>query len=213
MPWTRRNIVLGGLALLGAGAVQKPAFAAASSNFAGTAVDNGVTFQKTNFAKIDKKWHRQVVKYFSSEPIGTVVVDTRHHFLYVIMVEVFRRNADMVEVIRAFAILSAESLMKDHPAKGWFLDRATQLQNDIAATFEEAVADGSIDGKIDGRAIAAELIAVMDGLQMLWLRDPTRFDMCPSEAMVSAVINARSAWRCLRLTPLCDVSVARCSSR
>ncbi|MGO7207086.1 L,D-transpeptidase, partial [Rhizobium ruizarguesonis] len=85
MPWTRRNIVLGGLALLGAGAVRKPAFAAASSFFDGTIVDNGVTFRRTNFAKIDKKWHRQVVKYFSSEPIGTVVVDTRHHFLYVIM--------------------------------------------------------------------------------------------------------------------------------
>lgn len=85
MVGTRRDILLGGLALLGVGAIQKPAFAVASSNFAGTAVDNGVTFQKTNFAKIDRKWHRQVVKYFSSEPIGTVVVDTRHHFLYVIM--------------------------------------------------------------------------------------------------------------------------------
>ncbi|MBY5440615.1 TetR/AcrR family transcriptional regulator [Rhizobium leguminosarum] len=93
------------------------------------------------------------------------------------MVGVFHRNAEMIEVIRTFAILNAESLMKDHPAKAWFLDRATQLQEDIAATFELAVADGSIDGKIDGRAIAAELIAVMDGLQMLWLRDPTRFDM------------------------------------
>ena len=85
MVWTRRNIVVGGLALLGAGAVRKPTLAAASSFFDGTAVDNGVTYRSTNFAKIDKKWHRQVVKYFSSEPIGTVVVDTRHHFLYLIM--------------------------------------------------------------------------------------------------------------------------------
>ncbi|MGO7591851.1 TetR family transcriptional regulator [Rhizobium leguminosarum bv. viciae] len=104
-------------------------------------------------------------------------------------VEVFRRNAEMIEVIRAFAILNAESLMKDHPAKAWFLGRATQLQNDIAATFERAVADGSIDGKIDGRAMAAELIAVMDGLQMLWLRDPTRFDMVGGlEAYISRLL-------------------------
>ena len=93
------------------------------------------------------------------------------------MVEVFRRNAGMVEVVRAFAILNAESLMKDHPAKAWFLDRATAMQNGIAATFERAIADGTIDGRIDSRAMAAELIAVMDGLQMLWLRDPDRFDM------------------------------------
>jgi lipoprotein-anchoring transpeptidase ErfK/SrfK len=82
---TRRDMLLGGLALLGAGTVQNPVLAAAASYFAGTAVDNGVTFRTTNFAKIDKQWRRQVVKYFSSEPIGTVVVDTRHHFLYVIM--------------------------------------------------------------------------------------------------------------------------------
>ncbi|PDS43910.1 TetR family transcriptional regulator [Rhizobium anhuiense] len=105
------------------------------------------------------------------------------------MVEVFRRNAEMVEVIRAFAILNAESLMKDHPAKAWFLNRATQLQNDIVATVDRAVADGSIDGRIDGKAIAAELIAVMDGLQMLWLRDPARFDMVGGlEAYVSRLL-------------------------
>ncbi|MBB4254992.1 TetR/AcrR family transcriptional regulator [Rhizobium sp. BK008] len=105
------------------------------------------------------------------------------------MVEVFRRNAEMVEVIRAFAILNAESLMKDHPAKAWFLNRATQLQNDIAATVDRAVADGSIDGRIDGKAMAAELIAMMDGLQMLWLRDPARFDMVGGlEAYVSRLL-------------------------
>ena len=80
----RRDVLLGGLALLGAGTVSNPVFAAASY-FAGTAIDNGVTFRATNFAMIDKRWRRQVVKYFSSEPIGTVVVDTRNHFLYLIM--------------------------------------------------------------------------------------------------------------------------------
>ncbi|RUW77395.1 L,D-transpeptidase, partial [Mesorhizobium sp. M4B.F.Ca.ET.049.02.1.2] len=50
-----------------------------------TATDNNFVYRKTNFAKIDKRWHRQIVKYFSSESVGTVVVDTRHHFLYLIM--------------------------------------------------------------------------------------------------------------------------------
>ncbi len=85
MTITRREFVAGGLATaaLGLGAVE--AAAQASSYFAGTTVDNGVTFRATNFAKIDKKWHKQVVKYKSSEPAGTVVVDTRHHFLYLII--------------------------------------------------------------------------------------------------------------------------------
>ncbi|QFY63826.1 L,D-transpeptidase (plasmid) [Rhizobium grahamii] len=85
MVWTRRSFLHGGLAALGAAAIAKPDLASAASYFDGTSVDNGVTFRRTNFAVIDKQWHRQVVKYFSTEPIGTVVVDTRHHFLYLIM--------------------------------------------------------------------------------------------------------------------------------
>ncbi|WP_028749350.1 TetR/AcrR family transcriptional regulator [Rhizobium mesoamericanum] len=107
------------------------------------------------------------------------------------MVDIFRRNAGMIEVVRAFAILNAESLMKDHPAKTWFLDRTAQMQNDIAATFEQAIAEGSIDGGIDAMAMAAELIAMMDGLQMLWLRQPDRFDMVGGlEAYVNRLLTS-----------------------
>jgi lipoprotein-anchoring transpeptidase ErfK/SrfK len=80
---TRREVVFGGLAAAALAGVGE-ADAAAADWFAGTAVDNGVTYKKTNFAKVNPKWRRQVVKYHSSEPIGTVVVDTRHHFLYLI---------------------------------------------------------------------------------------------------------------------------------
>ncbi len=85
MNLNRRDVLAGGLATLAAGLSTGGAQAAAASYFAGTLVDNGVTFKATNFARIDKKWHRQVVKFKSSEPQGTIVVDTQHHFLYVIM--------------------------------------------------------------------------------------------------------------------------------
>jgi len=85
MIFSRREIVLGGMAMLATGLGGSEAEAQASSYFAGTSVDNGVTFRATNFKKIDKKWHRQVVKFKSSEPQGTVVVDTRNHFLFLIM--------------------------------------------------------------------------------------------------------------------------------
>ncbi len=55
-----------------------------SAYFAGTAEDNGVTFRVTNFSKVQKPWKRQLVKYFSSEPQGTVVIDTKNHFLYIV---------------------------------------------------------------------------------------------------------------------------------
>jgi lipoprotein-anchoring transpeptidase ErfK/SrfK len=82
MRLTRREVVLGGLAAAVAGSVEVEA--AAADWFAGTATDNGVTYKRTNFSKVAPKWRRQVVKYYSSEPIGTVVVDTRNHFLYLI---------------------------------------------------------------------------------------------------------------------------------
>jgi hypothetical protein len=69
---TRRDVLIGGLAAFASAAGAAPAWAATGgkSYFAGTAVDNGVTYRLTNFSKIDKKWHKQVVKYFSSEPPG-----------------------------------------------------------------------------------------------------------------------------------------------
>ena len=82
---SRRQVVLGGMALAGTTFIGKQADAAAADYFKGTITDNGVTFRATNFAKIAPKWHRQVVKFKSSEPPGTIVVDTRNHFLYVIM--------------------------------------------------------------------------------------------------------------------------------
>jgi lipoprotein-anchoring transpeptidase ErfK/SrfK len=52
--------------------------------FSGIASDGGYQFRSTNFKHVDKRWQRQMVKYFSKEPKGTVVVDTRNHYLYLI---------------------------------------------------------------------------------------------------------------------------------
>jgi lipoprotein-anchoring transpeptidase ErfK/SrfK len=88
MAITRREFVAGAAAATAALSVV-PANAAnfakgAGAYFAGIAEDNGVAFRLTNFARIDPRWRRQVVQYHSAEPQGTVVVDTRNHFLYVI---------------------------------------------------------------------------------------------------------------------------------
>ena len=73
--WLYCLILLGGLALAGASALETPALAAVASDFAGTAVDNGVTYRRTNFAKIDKKWRRQVVKSDATSHRIQVITD------------------------------------------------------------------------------------------------------------------------------------------
>jgi lipoprotein-anchoring transpeptidase ErfK/SrfK len=89
MAMTRRHFVSG--MALGAGSMLagRPGQAAttvanAGAYFAGVAQDNGYSYRLTNFAKIDPSLRRQLVQYYSPEPIGSVVVDTNNHFLYVI---------------------------------------------------------------------------------------------------------------------------------
>lgn len=86
MSVTRRQLIVGASALAGGALLSPSAFssAAASAYFTGYKEDNGFRYRTTNFNRIDPVWHRQMVKYFSPEPPGTVVVDTRHHFLYVV---------------------------------------------------------------------------------------------------------------------------------
>ncbi len=85
MSLTRRELIAGAGAIAAAATLPGPqAHAAAGAYFAGTTVDNGVTFRNTNFKKIAPQWRRQMVKYFSKEVPGTIVVDTRNHFLYMI---------------------------------------------------------------------------------------------------------------------------------
>jgi lipoprotein-anchoring transpeptidase ErfK/SrfK len=55
---------------------------AGSHWFAGITEDNGFQYRRTNFKAVKPQWKRQMVKFYSSEPPGTIVIDTRNHFLY-----------------------------------------------------------------------------------------------------------------------------------
>ncbi|POF30985.1 L,D-transpeptidase [Roseibium marinum] len=80
-----RRMLLGGAAAT-AGTLFMPqiaqANAAANAYFNGYQEDAGFQYRRTNLNRIDPVWRRQMVKYFSPEPPGTVVVDTSNHFLY-----------------------------------------------------------------------------------------------------------------------------------
>ncbi|MET1412832.1 L,D-transpeptidase [Roseibium sp. HPY-6] len=80
----RRTFLGGAAAVAGTFALPKLAHANAAANayFNGYEQDNGYQYRRTNLNRIDPVWRRQMVKYFSPEPPGTVVVDTRNHFLY-----------------------------------------------------------------------------------------------------------------------------------
>lgn len=83
----RRNFISQGAAfgalVAGSGFAIVPSYAQSRAKyFSGTVTDHGFQFRRTNFEAIQPRWRRQMVKYFSKEPQGTVVVDTRSHYLY-----------------------------------------------------------------------------------------------------------------------------------
>ncbi|XVU21104.1 TetR/AcrR family transcriptional regulator [Actinoplanes sp. CA-054009] len=76
-----------------------------------------------------------------------------------------RRNARQPEIVRLFAVLDAESLAPDHPAHDYFRTRERRA----VESFTE-LAGGD-------ETLARQVVAMMDGLQIQWLRWPDQVDL------------------------------------
>lgn len=107
-------------------------------------------------------------------------------------------NARRAGIVQAFAVLSAESVTEDHPGRAYFEERYRNLRLEVTTAFERVCRERGITapGAIaDG---AASILAVMDGLQVQWLLDPTAVDLGRSsefaiEAIVAAVLEPRGS--------------------
>ena len=78
--------------------------------------------------------------------------------------EAVRRNASQPEIVRLYTVLGAESLNPAHPAHSYFLERSLAAKKAFAASI------GSWHPRPE--MFATEVIAVLDGLQIAWLREP-----------------------------------------
>jgi AcrR family transcriptional regulator len=93
------------------------------------------------------------------------------------MVEVMRRNAASPAIINLFSVLSAEAGDPEHPAHAYFVERYAALRAGLEGSLQRLQARGSLVGGTDPRALATELIALMDGLQVQWVLAPNDVDM------------------------------------
>ncbi|MGJ4925618.1 TetR/AcrR family transcriptional regulator [Bradyrhizobium sp. HKCCYLS2038] len=82
---------------------------------------------------------------------------------------IVRRNAEQPEIVRLYALLSAEALQPTHPVHDYFFERE-QL---VIATF--ASARSTLD--VAPAARARLVLAVMDGVQLRWLRNREQIDL------------------------------------
>jgi AcrR family transcriptional regulator len=105
-------------------------------------------------------------------------------------------NEQRPGIVQAYAVLSAESVTDDHPARGFFQNRYRTLRPEVEEAFREVCAERGIDAPETIDRAAASILAVMDGLQVQWLLDPDQVELARAsefaiEAIVASVLDAR----------------------
>lgn len=100
------------------------------------------------------------------------------------------RNSLRPGIVQVYTVLSAESVTDDHPARAYFHDRYRTLRSDIDRAFRELCADEGVADDVTIDRASASILAVMDGLQLQWLLDPTAVDLAAtSEFAIEAIVN------------------------
>lgn len=105
-------------------------------------------------------------------------------------------NAERRGIVQTYAVLSAESVTDDHPAKDWFRTRYTQLRAEVGEALREVCDPDDPPLEQDVAAAAAAVLAVMDGLQIQWLLDPDTVDLAHASAFaIEAILASAVAGR------------------
>jgi len=93
------------------------------------------------------------------------------------MVELAEHNQTTPQVVELHVTLSGEATAQDHPVHDYFVRRYAAVVKMMTEAFEHAAARGQLEPGVDCRSAAITLVALMDGLQGLWLLDPDSVDM------------------------------------
>lgn len=103
-------------------------------------------------------------------------------------------NAQRAGIVQSFAVLSAESVTDDHPAREFFRSRYEVLRGEIDSAFRVMCAERGVSDPDTIADASAAILAVMDGLQVQWLLERDQVNLARStefaiEAIVSAVLS------------------------
>ncbi|MFE4951824.1 TetR/AcrR family transcriptional regulator [Leifsonia sp. NPDC056665] len=110
--------------------------------------------------------------------------------LFAHLVGTAQRNAQRPGIVQVFTVLSAESVTEGHPATAYFQERYRNLRAEIDAAFRALCAQEGVTDPDTIDQAAASILAVMDGLQLQWLLDPTSVDLAgASEFAIEAIVN------------------------
>lgn len=108
------------------------------------------------------------------------------------IIEITAFNITRPEIVRLFATMSAEALDPEHPAHAWLGRHFDRARLRFREQLREGIAAGTVRPDAPVEALTAALIAVMDGLQIQWLLDPS-IDMLAAQRATIDAIAARWA--------------------
>jgi AcrR family transcriptional regulator len=83
-----------------------------------------------------------------------------------VLIEVMRYNAEDSELAALYSVLMAESVDPEHPAHEWFAARNARVREQLAAGLGEAQRTGAVRADVDPHRVAAQIIALFDGLAL-----------------------------------------------
>jgi AcrR family transcriptional regulator len=77
------------------------------------------------------------------------------------------------QLMRLWAMLAPAASRPDHPAHEYFVERYRRIRSEVAANLRDAPSASDLPNGIDPDTAAAIIVAVIEGLQVQWLLDPT----------------------------------------
>ncbi|MFF7062634.1 TetR family transcriptional regulator [Pseudomonas sp. NPDC008258] len=78
---------------------------------------------------------------------------------------------------QAAMMINIESLSEQHPAWPWYKEKFKLTHTHAQAHLATLVEQGQVRADVDVKTLATEVFAVMDGLQIQWLRAPEQVDV------------------------------------
>jgi len=134
-------------------------------------------------------------------------VDARHAEANVFeaLESLVAHNADAREIVKLFTVLTAEAaVQEEHPAHVHFAERYAGITERIVEQLEQEKARGDLAPDTDSELVSRLLLAVMDGLQIQWLLDPS-VDMVGAFSafvgVIAVALSGESADTTLREAP------------
>lgn len=92
-------------------------------------------------------------------------------------IDIVRYNVDAPGTVELFTMLAAASTAPDHPGHDYFRDRYAWLRGMLVDALRELEQEGELRRRADPATIAAQAIALLDGIQVQWLLDRSAVDM------------------------------------